>query len=92
MSDHGDHDRDDDESNVRPSRERRNSPNEDSGSSSSHRCKLTIIKISLFTLFNKIASSKRHQKSGSKDMSTIGKKVAEKSGGLFSPEDWMCKR
>jgi hypothetical protein len=52
MSDHGDHDRDDDESNVRPSRERRNSPNEDSGSSSSHRCKLTIIKISLFTLFN----------------------------------------
>jgi len=25
-------------------------------------------------------------------MSTIGKKVAEKSGGLFSPEDWMCKR
>jgi len=40
----------------------------------------------------KIASSIGHKKSGSKDLSTIGKKVAEKSGGLFSPEDWMCKR
>jgi hypothetical protein len=40
----------------------------------------------------KIASSKRQQKSGSKDLASIGKKVAEKSGGLFSPEDWMCKR
>lgn len=22
---------------------------------------------------------------------TIGKKAAEKSGGLFSADDWMCK-
>lgn len=22
---------------------------------------------------------------------SIGKKIAEKSGGLFSPDDWMCK-
>jgi hypothetical protein len=43
-------------------------------------------------LFIQIASSKKHSKSGSKDLSAIGKKVAEKSGGLFSPEDWMCKR
>jgi hypothetical protein len=49
MSDHGDHDRDDDESNVQLSRERRNSHNEDSGSSSSHLCKLMIIKISKLT-------------------------------------------
>jgi hypothetical protein len=43
-------------------------------------------------VFIKIASSKPQKKSGAKDLSTIGKKVAEKSGGLFSPEDWMCKR
>jgi hypothetical protein len=43
MSDHGDYDRDDDDSYVRSSRERRVSPNEDSGSSGSHRCKFTII-------------------------------------------------
>jgi hypothetical protein len=27
-----------------------------------------------------------------KEKASIGKKIAEKSGGLFSPEDWMCKR
>jgi hypothetical protein len=44
MSDHGDYDRDDDEPNVRSSRGvRRSSPNEDSGSSSSHRCKFKIL-------------------------------------------------
>jgi hypothetical protein len=43
-------------------------------------------------LFIKIASGKKHSKSNSKDLASIGKKVAEKSGGLFSPEDWMCKR
>jgi hypothetical protein len=54
---------------------------------------LLLLKISIFIFFSiKIASSKRHQKSSSKDLSGIGKKVAEKSGGLFSPEDWMCKR
>ncbi len=41
MSEHGDLDRDEDESNVRLSRERRSSPNEDSGSGGSHRCKFT---------------------------------------------------
>jgi len=49
MSDHGDYDQDDDESHVPSSRERRNSHNEDSGSNSSFRCKLTIIKILLLT-------------------------------------------
>ncbi len=53
---------------------------------------LPIIKKSILVSLLKIASEKRHKKSGAKDMSTIGKKVAEKSGGLFSPEDWMCKR
>jgi hypothetical protein len=43
MSDHGDNDRDDDESHVRSSRGQR-SPNEDSGSNSSYRCKFKIIK------------------------------------------------
>ena len=47
MSDHGDFDQEDDiESNVRSSRERRNSHEDrDSGSNSSHRCKFMIIKI-----------------------------------------------
>jgi hypothetical protein len=26
-----------------------------------------------------------------KEKANIGKKAAEKSGGLFSPDDWMCK-
>jgi len=44
MSDHGDNDRDDDELHVRSSRGQRSSPNEDSGSNSSYRCKFKIIK------------------------------------------------
>jgi hypothetical protein len=27
----------------------------------------------------------------SKILASIGKKAAEKSGGLFSADDWMCK-
>ena len=27
----------------------------------------------------------------SKDKPIIGKRMAEKSGGLFSADDWMCK-
>ena len=26
-----------------------------------------------------------------KEKANIGKKAAEKSGGLFSADDWMCK-
>ena len=39
-----------------------------------------------------IASDRRSSKPSSKELASIGKKAAEKSGGLFSPEDWMCKR
>jgi hypothetical protein len=92
MSEHGDFDHDDEESFVRPSRERRNSPHEDSGSRSPHRCKFIKYQYLFLLFLLKIASSVGQKKSGSKDLSTIGKKVAEKSGGLFSPEDWMCKR
>ena len=42
MSDRKSYDRDDD-SHVRSSRERRSSPNEDSGGSGSHRCKFLLI-------------------------------------------------
>ncbi len=61
MSEHGDYYQDDDESHVRPTRERRNSHNEDSGSNSSFRCKLTIIKILLLTCLLKQHPAKNIQ-------------------------------
>lgn len=58
MSDYDDFDRDDDdrESRSRLSHRRRNSPNEDSGSNHSHRCKLILVKENQYSPIYKMQS------------------------------------